>query len=92
MSLDEGEQLVRNKVAVKVDGSSQTRYFDGLIKNADGTYTGVEVKSGSGVDRYLANSKNQFAFDSSLSATAPAVGTINGQSIKVVASRLVRVP
>ncbi|WP_375136047.1 putative T7SS-secreted protein [Microbacterium sp. HMWF026] len=92
MTLDDGEQLIRNKVAVRVDGSIQTRYFDGLIKNADGTYTGVEVKSGSAVDRYLANSKNQFAFDSSLSETNSAVGRIDGQLIEVISSRLIRVP
>ncbi len=82
----------RDDRTVRVDGSIQTRYFDGLIKNADGTYTGVEVKSGSAVDRYLANSKNQFAFDSSLSETNSAVGRIDGQLIEVISSRLIRVP
>ncbi|WP_295839725.1 putative T7SS-secreted protein [uncultured Microbacterium sp.] len=90
--LGAGEELLRDKVAVKVEGSSQTRYFDGLIKNADGTYTGVEVKSGSAVNRYLANSKNQLAFDSSLSLGNPTAGKLNGEVIKVVNTMLKEMP
>jgi hypothetical protein len=90
--LEAGEELLRDKVAVRVEGGSQTRFFDGLIENADGTYTGVEVKSGSAVNRYLANSKNQLVFDLSLSPGNPAVGKLNGEVIKVVNTMLKEMP
>lgn len=41
-------QVERQQVAASVEGASSRRYYDGLIKNQDGTYTGIEVKSGGG--------------------------------------------
>lgn len=79
-------EVVRDQVAARIEGHrldgatrEQVRYFDGLFKNADGTYTGIEVKSGN-ADR----TPQQKIFDS-LVAERPAVATLpDGTRITIV--------
>ncbi|WP_270353868.1 putative T7SS-secreted protein [Microbacterium testaceum] len=48
-----GTPVTRDSVAASILGSSQKRFFDGLFKNPDGTWTAVEVKSGSAFAKYV---------------------------------------
>jgi len=89
VGLDEVEEQIgapieRKKALSSIEGSNQQRYFDGFYKNPDGTYTAVEVKSGSGYAKYLRNEGNQRDFDSSISPSSPATAVLNGQRIKII--------
>jgi hypothetical protein len=83
-----GATINRDKVRASAEGTDQQRYFDGLYKNPDGTYTAVEVKSGSAVDKYLRNEGNQKAFDDAISPSSPARVRINGEWVDVVKVRV----
>lgn len=82
---DTGYDIIRDKVRATIDGyykpgatTEQHRYYDGLYKNPDGTYTGVEVKGGTGSrDVY------QRGFDSTVSPDRPATAVINGERIQI---------
>ncbi|MFT4156465.1 MAG: hypothetical protein QM630_00830 [Microbacterium sp.] len=88
-----GKDVIRDKVRVDYPGSPQGgRYYDGLYRNPDGTYTGVEVKSGSAYDDYWRPGNSQQQFDSRVSADNPAAGYLNGEEIKIVKVRVERVP
>ena len=86
-----GEQIDRTKARSTLEGSSQHRYFDGYYKNADGSYTAVEVKSGSALDKYLRNEGNQKAFDDAISSENPASVTLNGERVSVTNVRVQKV-
>lgn len=80
------QEVVRDKVNVNYPGSSQKggRLYDGLYKNPDGTYTGIEVKSGSAWDKYWKPKVNtQRDFDDAVSIDNPAVGYYNGEEIQI---------
>lgn len=62
------------------------RYYDGLVRNADGTYTGIEVKSGS-----ASLSAGQRSFDSAVNGGTVAYATLDGQLIEITSNELVRV-
>lgn len=85
------EQVNRTKARTTLEGSSQHRYFDGYYKNADGSYTAVEVKSGSAVDKYLRNEGNQKAFDDAISSENPASVTLNGERVSITNVRVQKV-
>jgi hypothetical protein len=81
-----------------VDGASNGRYFDGLARKPDGTYEGVEVKSGG-----ASLTPQQRAFDAVVNAnktngnTTPAYVTITNEAgtvetVKVTSTRVVEVP
>ena len=73
------------QILLHVPGSMSGRYYDGLIQQSDGTYTGVDV-SGAG----LPPSLTQMAFDGLVSADNPAVGaTAKGTPISVTSVELV---
>ncbi len=80
------QEVIPNKVRATIDGyhhrpasqADQVRYYDGLVENADGTYTGIEVKGGSG-NRDAA----QRGFDDTVSPERPATANLNGQEIKI---------
>lgn len=82
---DTGYDIIRDKVRATIDGyykpgatAEQHRYYDGLYKNPDGTYTGVEVKGGTGSrDAY------QRGFDSTVSPDRPATAVVNGERIQI---------
>jgi hypothetical protein len=67
------------------DGS--IRIYDGLSRNQDGTFQGVEVKSGSG-----SLNASQRAFDAQVNSGTVATAKLNGQTIKINSTYLVRVP
>lgn len=82
---DRGVLVIRSKARVDFDGSPQNgRSYDGLVKNGDGpnTYTGVEVKSGTAIDRYTPNN-TQWQFDEAVRNGTPAHGKIDGEDIIV---------
>ncbi len=68
-------------------GADQGRYYDGLMRNPDGTYTGIEVKSGS-----ASRNAAQRDFDGAVSPDTPAFATLNGERIRIVQVILKEVP
>lgn len=87
---DLGVDITRDQVASRNPGvtGEQIRYYDGLFKNPDGTYTGVEVKSGS-----AGRSPEQRLFDGSVSVETPAIANLpNVGPIRIVQVILERVP
>lgn len=73
----------RQRARSSIEGSTQQRYFDGYAKNDDGTYTAIEVKSGTGYEKYMKNAENQKSFDDSISPDNPATVTIRGQKMTI---------
>lgn len=73
-----GRSVDPQQVKAKVRGVEQGRYYDGLAKKADGTYEGIEVKSG-GASR----SPEQRQFDNAVSEKNPAEATLRGKKIKI---------
>ncbi|PNW10100.1 hypothetical protein C1632_06905 [Microbacterium testaceum] len=73
----------RQRARSSIEGSTQQRYFDGYVKNDDGTYTAIEVKSGTGYEKYMKNAENQKSFDDSISPDNPATVTIRGQKMTI---------
>ncbi|WP_447913789.1 putative T7SS-secreted protein [Microbacterium phyllosphaerae] len=81
-----GVEVIPDKVRATIEGyhhrpdvtADQTRYFDGLFENADGTYTGIEVKGGTG-----SRDAAQKGFDSTVSPERPATATLNGKAIQI---------
>ncbi len=83
---DTGRDVISDQVRSTLpDGS--IRYYDGLSSNADGTYEGIEVKSGS-----ASLSPSQRAFDGAVDGGTPATAMLNGQPIQITSTELVRVP
>ncbi|WP_431075154.1 putative T7SS-secreted protein [Microbacterium phyllosphaerae] len=84
---DTGADVISTKVRTTIEGyhhkpdatADQVRTYDGLIRNPDGTYVGVEVKSGSG-----SQNAAQRGFDGTVSRETPATGVLNGQRIEIV--------
>lgn len=75
----------------KVDGVDNGRYYDGLAQKSDGTYKGIEVKSGDAT-----RDADQRAFDSAVSPENPAYVTITNRSgdietVKVTEVEVVKV-
>ena len=79
-------EVIRDKVRATIEGLrrpgaafDQSRYFDGLFRNADGTYTAIEIKGGTG-----SRSAAQASFDSTVSPERPATAILNGEKIRIV--------
>lgn len=70
--------------AVLPDGS--VRYYDGLSEDRDGTYQGIEVKSGSAT-----RTPSQLAFDHQVDRGVPAKATLHGQPILITSTYLTKV-
>lgn len=70
--------MIRDKVrATLPDGS--TRYYDGLVKNPDGSYRGIEIKSNS-----ASLTRSQKLFDDQLNLVhTPASATLDGKQILI---------
>lgn len=73
-----GTTVDTTKVKATVDGVPNGRIYDGLVQKADGTYIGVEIKSGTAV-----RSPAQREFDAAISPENPASATLNGKVIKI---------
>jgi len=80
-----GREVVGNQVrATLPDGT--TRYYDGLFANGDGSYVGVEVKSGS-----ARLNASQRAFDGPVGRGGIATATLDGMPITINSTYLVNV-
>ena len=80
---EEGRTVLRDTVRASLGGSTQHRYFDGFIRRPDGTYSAVEVESGTAIEKYLRNEGNQLGFDQAITPTNPARATLNGEIIQI---------
>lgn len=86
-SADFDRQVVTDKVAARTSSGGQRRFFDGLAQKSDGTWEGIEVKSGSAV-----RTLSQRAFDDSVSPTSPAWATLkDGRQIEITSTWLQKV-
>ncbi|MBO0981415.1 hypothetical protein [Microbacterium sp. SD291] len=82
----EGVDIIRTQVRATIDGhrrdgtdADQGRFYDGLFKNADGTYTGIEVKSGDAT-----RDPGQRSFDGTVSRERPATATLPPPDSKTI--------
>ena len=81
-----GQTVIRDQVRASLSEGGGGRFYDGLVRNADGTYTGIEVKSGS-----ASLSASQRAFDEAVNGGAAARAMLNGEPINITSTELVRV-
>ena len=81
-----GRSVVRQQVRATSPGGGQ-RYYDGLAEKPDGTYEGIEVKSGSA---YC--DARQREFDDAVNSGGPATANLNGRTIQITSVEVVRVP
>jgi hypothetical protein len=89
---DTGRHVANRQVEVTSEArGAQVRKYDGLSQRADGTYEGVEVKSGSASSKYDAPGSAQRQFDETVSVENPAIGKLDGEVIKVTSVKVVRV-
>jgi len=73
-----GLKVDPDQVVAKQDGSNVGRKYDGLAEKPDGTYEGIEVKSGAAT-----RTAQQKEFDSKVSYENPAHATLHGVRIKI---------
>jgi hypothetical protein len=76
--------VVRAQVKARVNGVEIGRLYDGLSLKSDGTWEGIEVKSGTSPI-----TPGQRAFDGAVSPSNPATATINGQQIKITSVKVI---
>jgi hypothetical protein len=81
-----GRTVIPDQVRATLSGGGPGRFYDGLVRNADGTYTGIEVKSGS-----ASLTTSQRAFDNAVNGGNVARATLNGKPIEITSTDLVRV-
>ncbi|OAH49060.1 hypothetical protein [Microbacterium oleivorans] len=86
--------VIRDQVNASADGlhrpgtsGPQVRRYDGLIQNVDGTWTGIEVKSGSAT-----RNPAQLLFDTTVGPDTPAIAKLHGSEIRIVRVLLQEVP
>ncbi len=84
-------EVLDKKVLVKSDATGpQGRFYDGLAQKVDGTYEGIEVKSGSAAKDYYSSNNTQRAFDDQISPNNPAIGKLpDGTVIRITSVRVV---
>lgn len=76
------------KRIARVDGVEQGRFYDRIVQLDDGTWVGLEVKSGS-----ASKTAAQKAFDAAVSPTTPArVALPDGRTIDITDVAMERVP
>ena len=91
LGLSEYERLAGNVVIAQhirvtlPDGTS--RLYDGLSPQSDGTFEGIEVKSGT-----ASRNAQQRAFDDPVNSGTQARGRLNGVDIAISSVRVIRVP
>ncbi len=77
-------EVIRDQIVVRLASGEQARKFDGLAMKADGTYEGIEVKSGRAIDTYNQPSDVQRLFDSKVGYSNQAIGTLpDGSMVRV---------
>ncbi|QKT08849.1 hypothetical protein HUN08_17765 [Gordonia sp. X0973] len=89
-SQNPGVKVVRDQRLAQIPnarGVSQNgRYYDGLVKNSDGTYTGIEVKSGT-----ASLTPGQRSFDGAVNGGQPAyVKLPDGTTGKIVRVKILK--
>ena len=73
------QEIVNEKRAARINGTGRPRFYDRFILTEDGTWEGLEVKSGGG--HY---ETDQRAFDAQVSPDNPAYVTLSdGRTIKI---------
>jgi Pretoxin HINT domain len=82
--LQTGRAVVRGQVRASVSGVDNVRYYDGLAMKSDGTYEGIEVKSGTSQ-----TTVGQRAFDGVVSSSNPATAKMNGQEIEITSVKVI---
>lgn len=81
-------EIISEKRAARVEGTDKIRYYDRIIQREDGTWVGVEVKSGSA--HY---GGQQEAFDNLVSPDNPARVTLpDGRTIEISDIEVLQVP
>lgn len=76
---DFGVPIIRDQRRASFEGGKQGRFYDGLIPNGDGTYSGIEIKSGS-----AGKTPQQKQFDARVSPETPATVTLpDGTRVKI---------
>jgi hypothetical protein len=83
---DTGRSVDRSQVRARIDNKSGYRYYDGLSLNDDGTYEGIEVKSGS-----ANRTPSQRAFDNTVDSGTSARARLGGRDITITSTNLIRV-
>ncbi|MBO0767967.1 MAG: hypothetical protein J2O48_04695 [Solirubrobacterales bacterium] len=90
---DVGKPVIRQQVNASIPGqpavSGGGRLYDGLVENADGTYRGIEIKSGSAIRKYGGTQK---AFDDAVNSGHAATAKLNGKTIKITSVVVREVP
>lgn len=79
------EVTTTQQVRASMEGATKERVYDGLVKKPDGTWEGIEVKSGTSAD------KAQRGFDEAVSYDHPAYAKLNGERIKITSVNYQRV-
>lgn len=81
-----GQTVIRDQVKARLSVGGPGRLYDGLVENADGTYTGLEVKSGT-----ASLEPSQRAFDNAVDGGSVARAMLNGQPIQITSTVLINV-
>lgn len=80
-------EVIEYKRLARIEGAPQGRYYDRLVQREDGTWVGLEVKSGGS-----SYSGTQREADNMVSPDNPAVVTLDdGRTIKVTEVQVKRV-
>ncbi|PJE07628.1 MAG: NAD(+)--arginine ADP-ribosyltransferase [Mycobacterium sp.] len=87
-----GRWVTNEQRKASVDGAENGRFYDGLARKPDGTYEGVEVKSGG-----ASLSGSQRSFDAAVSTENPAHVTITNErgeveTVEITSVRVETVP
>lgn len=75
------------RATIPTSDSLGGRYYDGLARNPDGTYVGIEVKSGTAT-----RNAHQRDFDAAVGPDSPATAVLNGQRILITSTIVIKVP
>ena len=82
------KEVIEYKRLARIEGAPQGRYYDRLVQREDGTWVGLEVKSGGS-----SYSGTQRAADNMVSPDNPAIVKLDdGRTIKVTEIHVERVP
>ncbi|WP_423264363.1 hypothetical protein [Frondihabitans sp. 4ASC-45] len=87
-----GKTPISDQVLAKSENFVQGRRYDGLVQNADLSYTGVEVKSGNAMSKYRSATNPQRLFDESVSLDHPATAILHGKRITITSVKVIEVP
>lgn len=86
-------EVIRDKTKAHVPGERQNgRFYDGLVQLSDGTYAGVEIKSGGAYSDYLSSGGAQKHFDDLVRGGERAYATLNGERVEISAVIVNHVP